>query len=206
MPGAEIYFRSEGEYHPATITSVLPGDVMRADARRVICQLPRGFVRELDFFGCDLFVAAPEVHRLDPSGNLTSLCPPWQKSRALADWAADQLNQEEQRMTPDYDTRWEEARDQCERIPGPPSTHDDVGGIDHPDSLVCLNDNGDGECKGAVEYRMPLSGTGRSFPRCDKHWAERLDEQERINERYPASPPSDWSPLDAGEAWGEDDY
>lgn len=68
----------------------------------------------------------------------------------------------------------------------------------HPDS--------DDPCKGEMDYRMALSGTGRSFPRCDHHWDRRLEIQEGINERYPTHPPSDWSPLDAGEAWGEDDY
>lgn len=62
----------------------------------------------------------------------------------------------------------------------------------------------DDTCEGAVEYRTPLSGTGRSFPRCDKHWSDRLDFQRGIDERYPAQPPSDWSPLDAGESWDED--
>lgn len=73
------------------------------------------------------------------------------------------------------------------------------------DSPECLNAH-DGSCRGPVEYRAPLSGTGRSFPRCDRHWEERLAEQERINERYPDSPiaPSDFDPAYAGERW--DDY
>lgn len=72
----------------------------------------------------------------------------------------------------------------------------------------CLNYHDDGPvtCKGKVEYRMSLSGTGASFPRCDKHWGERLKEQERINERYPDSPlpPAWFDPMDAGEHWDED--
>lgn len=71
--------------------------------------------------------------------------------------------------------------------------------------LECIDDH-KSECNGTIEYRMSLSGTGTPIPRCDKHWDERLDEDQRINERYPEQPPSDWSPLDAGEAWGEDDY
>lgn len=66
----------------------------------------------------------------------------------------------------------------------------------------CL-DGPDG-CSGNVEYRMALSGTGRSFPRCDKHWHERLKVQEGINRRYPVMQPDDWSPYDAGESWDED--
>lgn len=62
----------------------------------------------------------------------------------------------------------------------------------------------DDPCKGATEYRMALSGTGRSFPRCDHHWDKRLKIQDEINQRYPEHPPSDWSPLDAGEHWDED--
>ena len=48
----------------------------------------------------------------------------------------------------------------------------------------------DCECRGPVEYRMPLSGTGRAFPRCAFHWDKRLDEQERINRTYPQMAPS----------------
>lgn len=69
----------------------------------------------------------------------------------------------------------------------------------------CLN-FAPGECGGDVEYRMPLSGTGRSFPRCDKHWDERLDVEQGIRERYPEHPPSDYDFYDAGEYWSEDDY
>lgn len=68
--------------------------------------------------------------------------------------------------------------------------------------MVCLDSGPD--CAGAVEYRMPLSGTGRSFPRCDSHWEERLRVQDGINRRYPAQPPSDWDPAHAGEHWDED--
>ena len=61
-------------------------------------------------------------------------------------------------------------------------------------------------CEGAVEYRMALSGTGRPFPRCEKHWDERLDEQERINDAYPDSPcaPDWYDESYAGEHWDED--
>lgn len=70
------------------------------------------------------------------------------------------------------------------------------------EELDCLNAGPD--CKGTVEYRMPLSGTGKSFPRCDKHWDDRLDQEQGLRERYPEQPPSDWSPLDAGESWDEE--
>lgn len=68
----------------------------------------------------------------------------------------------------------------------------------------CINAGPD--CDGAVEYRMPLSGTGQSFPRCDKHWDDRLETQRGIDERYPDSPhaPSDFDPTYAGESWDED--
>lgn len=71
------------------------------------------------------------------------------------------------------------------------------------DPVECL-ESGD-ECDGAVEYRMALSGTGRPFPRCDKHWGERLEKQEQINARYPHNAPSDFDPSYAGERW-DDDY
>ena len=64
----------------------------------------------------------------------------------------------------------------------------------------------DDDCSGSVEFRMALSGTGRSFPRCDHHWEERLEEQERINDRYPDSPVApDWFDESyAGERWDEE--
>lgn len=68
--------------------------------------------------------------------------------------------------------------------------------------LRCLNEYLD--CAGAIEYRMPLSGTGRSFARCDKHWSDRLDVERGINERYPVHAPSDFDPSYAGEHWDED--
>jgi hypothetical protein len=64
----------------------------------------------------------------------------------------------------------------------------------------CL-DYGKSECNGPVEYRMALSATGKSFPRCERHWDERLTEQDKINERYPALPPSDFDPSYAREEW-----
>lgn len=74
---------------------------------------------------------------------------------------------------------------------------------EYDDTPVCMNGPGE-DCKGAVEYRMSLSGTGVSLPRCDAHWAARLDVQEGINRRYPVHAPSDFDPTYAGESWDED--
>lgn len=62
-------------------------------------------------------------------------------------------------------------------------------------------------CEGKVEYRLPLSPTGRSFPRCEAHWSKRLDWQDDHNRKYPDSdlPPADFDPLAAGERWDEED-
>lgn len=54
--------------------------------------------------------------------------------------------------------------------------------------VECLD--GPEGCSGPVEYRMALSGTGRSYPRCEKHWDERLARQDEINERYFSTPSS----------------
>ena len=72
-------------------------------------------------------------------------------------------------------------------------------------SADCIDHRGEG-CRGRIEYRMALSGTGRSFPRCDAAWSERLDVQEGINARYPDSPfpPADFDPGYAGEHWNDD--
>ena len=75
--------------------------------------------------------------------------------------------------------------------------------MDEPEILKCLDDH-DGDCEGDIEYRMALSSTGRSFPRCDKHWLTRLDVQEVINRNYPTHQPSDFDPSYAGESWDED--
>lgn len=73
-------------------------------------------------------------------------------------------------------------------------------------STRCL-DEGRGHCEGQVEYRLALSATGRSFPRCERHWNERLDAQEEHARRYPDSdlPPADFDPSYAGERWNEED-
>jgi hypothetical protein len=72
------------------------------------------------------------------------------------------------------------------------------------DLETCINAGPD--CVGSVELRMPLSGTGKSFPRCARHWAVRLDQEATLRERYPEQPPPDWSPLDAGESWDEEQW
>jgi ssDNA-binding Zn-finger/Zn-ribbon topoisomerase 1 len=51
------------------------------------------------------------------------------------------------------------------------------------DQLECLEDQGEGTCAGPVEYRLALSATGKSYPRCERHWEARLKTQEGINER-----------------------
>lgn len=70
--------------------------------------------------------------------------------------------------------------------------------------LECLDGYHEDDCDGAIEYREPLSGTGRSFPRCERHWDMRLEAQEQINRRYPSQQPADFDPMYAGERWDED--
>jgi hypothetical protein len=74
------------------------------------------------------------------------------------------------------------------------------------ETIECLDADVNDPCEGPVEYRMALSGTGRSFPRCEKHWQDRLRVQERVNRDYPDSPiaPAWFDPADAGESWDED--
>lgn len=75
---------------------------------------------------------------------------------------------------------------------------------DGDDEVHCLQENDD--CEGEIEYRDPLSGTGKSFPRCAYHWDLRLKEQDRIERTYPQHAPSDFDPAYAGEVWSDDDY
>lgn len=67
----------------------------------------------------------------------------------------------------------------------------------------CLDHRGDGSCRGRVEYRMALSASGKSFPRCERHWGERLDREDEITARYPYHEPADFDPMCAGERWDD---
>lgn len=76
--------------------------------------------------------------------------------------------------------------------------------------LECLN--ADDECSGPVEYReVPgreaFGLAPRAFPRCEHHYEQAVASAEQTVERYGSiSPPSDFDPLDAGEAWDDSDY
>lgn len=63
------------------------------------------------------------------------------------------------------------------------------------------------ECRGEVEMRSSLTGTGMAIPRCDHHWEKRLERDEEHRRIYPDSPiaPSWFDPSIAGERW-DDDY
>ena len=72
-------------------------------------------------------------------------------------------------------------------------------------AVECIEDTAlDHPCKGGVEYRESLSGTGTPIPRCDSHWSKRLDLQHDLAVRYPREAPSDFDPYYAGEHWDED--
>lgn len=49
--------------------------------------------------------------------------------------------------------------------------------------IECL-DRHAGDCAGAVEYRLPMSPSGRSFARCDRHFEQRWETQERLARDY----------------------
>jgi hypothetical protein len=66
--------------------------------------------------------------------------------------------------------------------------------------MTCLQDHTD-KCKGTVEYRESLSGTGVEIARCEHHWGEALERDEQIRLRYPRNAPSDFDPSYAGESW-----
>lgn len=70
--------------------------------------------------------------------------------------------------------------------------------------LECIN--GPELCAGHVEYRMALSKTGVSYPRCEAHWGARLDTEDRLRRDYPDSPiaPAWFDPSYAGESWDDE--
>lgn len=73
---------------------------------------------------------------------------------------------------------------------------------EYGDPLECLDDGRpDDPCNGTIEYRMALSATGRSFPRCEHHWETRVTREDGIRRRYPQQQPVDFDPAYAGEAW-----
>lgn len=68
--------------------------------------------------------------------------------------------------------------------------------------MKCLQENGD--CQGLVEMRS-LDGV-KWWPRCEYHWAKRLDSYDNSIERYAhSSVAPDWfDPSYAGESWDDD--
>lgn len=67
--------------------------------------------------------------------------------------------------------------------------------------LECIEDPAD--CWGPVAYRMALSPSGESFPRCEHHWEARLDDEAMM---IPDSdvPPAWFDPELIGERWDSD--
>ncbi|AEF57296.1 hypothetical protein PBI_WINKY_128 [Mycobacterium phage Winky] len=68
-----------------------------------------------------------------------------------------------------------------------------------------------GACEGVVSLYASLSGSGESYPRCERHYrlyVERVQPQiDAIRRDYPdTDQPPDWfDPTYAGERWNEDD-
>lgn len=71
----------------------------------------------------------------------------------------------------------------------------------------CL-DSDNSPCQGEVGQYMALSGSGESYPRCEKHYGEYVDRlqpvMDDISRRYPSHAPGDFDPSYAGESWDED--
>lgn len=64
-----------------------------------------------------------------------------------------------------------------------------------------------GQCSGKVQYHSVDPGRAKAWPRCQKHWSERLRRREGSLERYEHSDvaPSWFDPTAAGERW-DDEY
>lgn len=70
----------------------------------------------------------------------------------------------------------------------------------------CLD--GPEDCEGEVEFHLnPDRDDFKTFPRCERHQAARLDRAERhIREGWNSDVPPSWfDPTYAGERWSEDD-
>jgi len=76
--------------------------------------------------------------------------------------------------------------------------------------IECLEHHRLEDCQGEVSYYPALSGSGISYPRCEKGYDEYVErtqpKMDEINARYPDSPfAPDWfDPTYAGESWDED--
>ena len=70
---------------------------------------------------------------------------------------------------------------------------------------ACLDDRDENTCQGPVEYHSIDPGRTPAFPRCAKHWGERLDRRENSIEKYENSDvaPSWFDPTLAGETWDD---
>lgn len=79
-----------------------------------------------------------------------------------------------------------------------------AGKLAHDD---CLDNRRNDPCHGDVLFHSINPGVQQGSPRCDKHWAQRLDRRENSLERYADSPiaPVWFDPAFAGERWNEDD-
>ncbi len=83
---------------------------------------------------------------------------------------------------------------------------DDSHHFDGDGNLLCMDDRGNNECIGTVEYHT-VGSSFKAWPRCRRHFDLRMDSYENSMERYSTSDvvPSWFSPEDAGERWFEDE-
>ena len=72
--------------------------------------------------------------------------------------------------------------------------------------MECMDEHLE-DCRGPVTMHSIDPGRTGAFPRCDKHWADRLRRRENSMEKYENSDvaPSWFDPMAAGERWDEDD-
>lgn len=64
-----------------------------------------------------------------------------------------------------------------------------------------------GDCEGEVEWRMNPRTWKPWGAMCEKHYRERLGDEEEANRKYgtySSVPPEGFDPADAGENWGDD--
>lgn len=73
---------------------------------------------------------------------------------------------------------------------------------DHVGRPVICQDRHAGTCRGRVDFRDPLSGTGVPTIRCEGHWAVRLELQARHRRDFPdSSTPPAWYTAQGGDAY-----
>lgn len=150
----------------------------------------RAFLRRLWWRVLDVFDPCPPDH--DPDAwRMGYGIPSEEKQREI----------EESIYPPDFEEAYEPTEQQMRELREPQYANG-LAKVPLFEQLECLD--GPEGCAGSVEYRYtPDREDMKSFPRCEYHFEQRLDQAERNMELQSDVPPDWFDPSYAGESWDE---